>query len=88
VRLGTIQSLQNQFVKAVAADGVHIIAPYVKIITCIYSLRHLQNYSQMQNEATDCCCQDVFENQSLTNYHANHHAPEWFNGERHYAGVY
>jgi len=44
--------LQNQFVKAVAADGVHIIAPYVKIITCIYSLRHLQNYLQMQNETT------------------------------------
>jgi len=53
VHLGTIQSLQNQFVKAVAADGVHIIAPYVKIRPCIYSLRHLQNYSQMQNETTD-----------------------------------
>ena len=26
--LGTMQSLQNQFVKAVAVHGVHIIAPY------------------------------------------------------------
>jgi len=38
-----MQSLQNRFTKAVpvAAGGVRTIAPYVKIITCIYSL-HLQ----------------------------------------------
>jgi len=28
-----MQSLQTQFVKAVAADGVHTIATYVKIIS-------------------------------------------------------
>jgi len=39
-----MQSLQNQTVKAVAADGVHTIAPYVKIITCIHSLHQLQSY--------------------------------------------
>jgi len=65
VHLGTIQSLQSQFVKTVAADGVHIIAPYVKIITCIYSLCHWQKYLQMQNETTDCWCQNFFESQSL-----------------------
>jgi len=65
-------------------DGVHIIAPYVKIIPCIHSLHHLQNYLQMQNKTTDYCCQNFFENQSLT----NHHAPVWYNKERHYAGVY
>jgi len=42
--IGNMQSLQNQFVKAVDADGAHTIAPYVKITTCINSLRHLQNY--------------------------------------------
>jgi len=35
--MGTMQSLQNQFVKAVASDGAYTIAPYVKIITCIHS---------------------------------------------------
>jgi len=39
-----MQSLQNQFVKAVDADGVHTIVPYIKITTCIHSLRHLQNF--------------------------------------------
>jgi len=84
VHLRTIQSWQNQFVKAVTADGVHIIVPYVKIITCIYSLCHIQNYLQMQNETTACCCQNFFENQTLT----NHHPPAWYNVERHYVGVY
>jgi len=32
-----MQSLQNQFVKALAVHGVHIIASYVKFITCIHS---------------------------------------------------
>jgi len=41
-----MQSLQNQFVKAVAVHGVHIIAPYVKFITCIHSLCNCQNYLQ------------------------------------------
>jgi len=36
-----MQSLQNQFVKAVAVDSVHTIAPYVTIIRCIHWLRHL-----------------------------------------------
>ena len=67
-----MQSLQNQFVKAVASDGVHTIASCVKIITCIHSLHHLQSYLylQMQNETTDYCCQNFFENQSLTSRHA------------------
>jgi len=38
----------------------------------------------MQNETTDYCCQNFFENQSLT----CHHVPTWYNGERHYAVVY
>jgi len=79
-----MQSLQNQFVKAVDADGVHTIAPDVMIMTCIHSLRHLQNYLQMQNETTDYCGQNFFENQSLT----NHHAAACYYGKRHYAGVY
>jgi len=54
VYLGTTQSLKKQFLKAVVVDVVHIIAPYVKIATCIHSLCHLQNYLQMQNETTDC----------------------------------
>ena len=60
-----MQSLQNQFVKTVASDGAHAIARYVKIITCIHSLRHLQSYLylQMQKERTDYCCQNFFENQ-------------------------
>jgi len=36
-----MQSLQNQFEKAVAVDGVHTIAPYMTIITCIHWLCHL-----------------------------------------------
>jgi len=79
-----MQSLSNQFVKAVDADGVHTIAPYIKIIACIHSLRHSQNYLQMQNETTDYWYQNFFENQSLT----SHYAVTWYNGKRHYAGVY
>jgi len=60
----------------VTADGVRIIAPYIKIITRIHSLRHLQNYLQMQNEATDYCCQNFLKKQSLT----SHHAVAWYNG--------
>ena len=62
-RIGTMQSLQNQFVKTVGSDGAHAIAPYVKIIICIHSLCHLQSYLylQMQNEATDYCCQNFLE---------------------------
>jgi len=84
-----MQSLQNQFVKAVSSYGVHIIAPYVKIIACIiqyiHSLLHLQSYLclQMPNETSDYCCQNFFENQSLT----SHHAAAWYNGNRYYAGV-
>jgi len=37
----------------------------------------------MQNKTTDYSCQSFFENQSLK----NHHAPAWYNGERHYAGI-
>jgi len=33
----------------------------------------------MQNETTDHCCQNFFENQSLTSYH--HHVATWYNGE-------
>jgi len=65
-----METLQKQFIKAVAVDGVHIIAPYARIMTCIYSLRHLQSYLQMQNETTDYCCQNFFEKQSLTSHHA------------------
>jgi len=46
--LETMQSLQNQFVKAVASDGAHIITPLAKIMANINSLRHLQNYLPMQ----------------------------------------
>jgi len=42
--LETIQSLQNQFVKAVASDGIYIITPDAKIMACINSFCHLQNY--------------------------------------------
>jgi len=38
----------------------------------------------MQNETTDYCCQNFFENQSL----ASHHVATWYNGERRYAVVY
>jgi len=38
----------------------------------------------MQNETTNYCCQNFFENQSLT----SHHAASWYNGERHSTGVY
>jgi len=48
-----MKSLQNQFVKAVAVHGVHIIALNIKIVTCIHSLCCLQNYLQMQSETTD-----------------------------------
>jgi len=30
-----MQSLQNQFLKAVASDVVHITSPYAKIMACI-----------------------------------------------------
>ena len=35
-QLETMQSLQNQFVKTVAVDGVHIVASNVMITTCMY----------------------------------------------------
>jgi len=50
------------------------------IITCTHSLCHLQNYLQMQNETTNYCCQNFFENHSLT----SHHTAAW----RNYTGVY
>jgi len=65
-------------------NGVHINSPYVKIITCIHSFRRLQNYLQMQTKTTDYCCQNFFEKQSL----ASDHAAVWYNGKRHYAGVF
>jgi len=81
-----MQSLQNQFVKAVDADGVRNIAPYMKIITCIHRPQPppFTKLFQMQIETTDYCSQNFFENQSLT----SHHAAAWYNGKRHYAGVY
>jgi len=45
-----MQSLLNQYVKAVAVHGVHIIAPYVKFTTCIHSLRNFQNYLQCKTK--------------------------------------
>jgi len=82
-----MQSLQNQFVKAVDADVVHIIAPYIKIITYMYPqplpFTKLL-YLQMRNETTDCCCQNFFESQSLT----SHDPSTWYNGKRHHASVY
>jgi len=48
MHLETMQSLQNQFLKAVASDVVHIIAPYAKIMACINNLHHLQNSLPMQ----------------------------------------
>jgi len=60
--LRTMQSLQNYFAKAVAADTVSITALYIKIATCSHSLGNLQNYLQMQNNTTNYSCQNVFEN--------------------------
>jgi len=48
-----MQSLQSQFVKSVTVDGVHIVVPNVKVITCIHSVCHLLNYLQMQNKTTN-----------------------------------
>jgi len=63
---------------------LQIIAPYVKIITCIHSLHQLQKYLQMQKETTtDSCSQSFFEKQSLT----NDHAAACHNGE-HHAGTF
>jgi len=62
VNLETVQSLQNQFVKAVASAGVHVIASYRKIMACINRLCHLQNYLPMQNETINYGCQNFFEN--------------------------
>jgi len=73
-----MQSLQNQFVKAVTVHA----APYGKFITCIHSLYNFQNY--LQCKTTDYCCQNFYENQSLT----SRHVATWYNGERHYAVVY
>jgi len=47
MHLETIQSLQNQFVMAVASDGIYIITPDAKMMACINSLCHLQNYLPM-----------------------------------------
>jgi len=44
-----MQSLQKQFVKAVAVHGVHV-APYVKFITCIHSLGNFQSYLQCKTK--------------------------------------
>ena len=64
-----MQSLQSQFVKAVAVNCVHIyiFIPCINIITYIPTLRHLQ----MPNETTDNSCQTFLEKQSLRNHHQN-----------------
>jgi len=52
-----------------AVDDVHIIAPNVAwIITCIHSLRHLQNYLGQTKQLITAV--KTFVNQSLTSHHA------------------
>jgi len=78
-----MQSLQNQFVKEVAVHGVHIIAP-CKVYNMYPQPPQFSKLFTMQKETTDYCCQNVFENQSLT----SHHVATKYNGEQYYAVVY
>jgi len=71
-----MQSLQNQFVKAVASDGAHIITPLAKIMANINSLRHLQNYLPMQKRNNWLLLSELFWKSKFN----KHHAPACYNG--------
>jgi len=62
---------------------LHVFA-FSMLLRCMLIFKRLACGIEDVTQYNTECCQNFLENESLT----SHHAAVWYNGERHYAGVY